>query len=176
MITDKEFLAAELAMGVSFDNPAFRALAAATAKQLAGLNVKTVLDYGAGTGVYADAYHQAGYEVKAFEIFPAHRDYMAEKVPHIEIIDQPITTDVLSFIETAEHMTDAELDKLFSTIYPEFILFSSTSQKTDFDESWGHINVKEQAEWDSYFSQKGYEKLKDLTAPTSWSKLYVKWL
>lgn len=176
MITDKEFLEAELSMGISYDNPQFRALAKATADQLAGLGAKTVLDFGAGTGVYADAYHQAGYEVKAFEIFQSHRDYMAEKVPHIQIVDEPITTDVLSFIETAEHMTDTELDILFSTISPEFILFSSTSQKTDYDESWGHINVKKQAEWDKYFSQKGYEKLKDLTVPTSWAKLYVKWL
>jgi len=175
MITDKEFLEAELSMGISIDNPAFRELAKATVDQVKDLDIKTVLDFGAGTGVYADAYYEADYDIKAFEIFQAHRDYMTEKVPHIQIIDEPVTTDLLSFIETAEHMTDKELLDLFKKIQPKYILFSSTSErKPGWDESWGHINIKEELDWHSFFNKLGYDLIKPMAYPTNWSKLYGK--
>ena len=174
MITDKEFLATELSMGIGFDSPGFVALANATAYQIKDIGV-SVLDYGAGTGVYADAYHRAGMNVFVYEIFEAHREYISQNAPHLNIIDMPINTDVLSFIETAEHMTDEELDYLFSKISPEYILFSSTSErKPGWDEKWGHINVKDQSEWDAYFMGKGYSIYKTLSVPTTWAKIYKK--
>lgn len=171
MITEKEFLETELKMGISFDNPAFIALANQTAEQIKGLGV-TVMDYGAGTGVYADAYNKAGFDVLIWEKFNSHKEYIKEKAPHIVIIDKPITTDIMSFIEVAEHMTDKELNALFKKIKPNYILFSSTSQKTDNDLEWGHINIKEQAEWDSYFKGIGYNIYKHLSIPTEWAKIY----
>jgi hypothetical protein len=99
---------------------------------------------------------------------------MKIRVPHIEILGKPITTDLLAFIETAEHMTDKELDALFKQIQPSYILFSSTSQRTENDEAWGHINIKEQSEWDAYFLNKGYQLIRPLAYPTNWSKLYGK--
>ena len=173
MMTDKEFLATELENGIGMHNPDFKELARLSVEQIKDLQIKTVLDYGSGTGVYADAYYLAGYDIKAFEIFKAHRDYMKENVPHIEILKNPISTDLLHFIETAEHMTDKELDSLFNIITPTYILFSSTSEKGHFDIPWGHINIKTQAEWDLFFELKGYSKVKDLLVPTTWTKLYT---
>ena len=175
LITEEEFLEYELKAGIGMHNDFFKDLARNTVAQIKDLNIKTVLDYGAGTGVYADAYYQAGYDIKAFEIFKSHQDYMKQNVPYVEIVYKPITTDLLNFIETAEHMTDKELDYLFINIESNYILFSSTSQRVPgFDESWGHINIKEQNEWDDYFKTKGYTKLKDLPQPTTWTKLYGK--
>ncbi len=173
MITEKEFLETELAMGISFDNPMFKSLAFNTAEQIKGLG-KSVLDYGAGTGVYADAFYQAGFDVSIYEKFESHREYISQKATHLKIIDKPITTDIMAFIEVAEHMTDKELNTLFKKIKPNYILFSSTSQRTDNDEAWGHINVKEQSEWDAYFKTKGYDIYKQLTIPTEWAKIYQK--
>ena len=158
-------------MGISFDNPSFRSLAFNTAQQMLGLG-KSVLDYGAGTGVYADAFFQAGFDVVIWEKFDAHKDYISQKAPHLKIIDKPITTDIMAFIEVAEHMTDKELNALFKKIKPNYILFSSTSEKTDNDEAWGHINVKQQEEWDQFFAEKGYHIHKRVTAPTHYSKIY----
>jgi 2-polyprenyl-3-methyl-5-hydroxy-6-metoxy-1,4-benzoquinol methylase len=173
MMTDKEFLATEIQNGIGMHNPGFKELARLSVELIKDLEIKTVLDFGAGTGVYSDAFHQAGYDIKAFEIFKAHKDYMKYYVPHIEIVKKPITTDLLFFMETAEHMTDKELDSLFAKIQPKYVFFSSTSEKTDNDIAWGHINIKTQAEWDLFFELKGYSKVRDLTHPTYWSKLYT---
>lgn len=171
MITEKEFLETELSMGISFDNPMFRSLAFNTAQQVLGLG-KSLLDYGAGTGVYADAFHQAGFDVVIWEKFDAHKEYIRQKAPHLKIIDKPITTDIMAFIEVAEHMTDKELNALFKKIKPNYILFSSTSEKTDNDKAWGHINIKQQEEWDQFFAEKAYHIHKRVTAPTHYSKIY----
>jgi len=72
-------------------------------------------------------------------------------------------------------MTNKELEYLLSKIEPNYIVNSSTSQRVPgFDEQWGHCNIKEQNEWDSFYKSKGYTKIKDLSFPTTWSKLYGK--
>lgn len=174
MISTSDFLKYELENGIGFHNPYFVNLAKATVNQIKGLPIKTVLDYGAGTGVYAQEYINEGYDVMAYEIFPEHKEYITDNAKKVKLIDKPITTDLLNFIETAEHMTDDELNVLFEDIKPSYILFSSTSMRVPgFDEEWGHINIKEQLEWDNLFKDYGYEKIKSLRYPTEWSKLYV---
>jgi hypothetical protein len=119
--------------------------------------------------------HRAGFDVSIYEIFEAHCEYIREKAPHLKIVKKPITTDVMAFIEVAEHMTDKELNALFKKIKPNYILFSSTSErKPGWDESWGHINIKEQPEWDAFFEGYGYKVEKQLSIPTPWAKLYSK--
>jgi len=173
MITDKEFLETELKMGISFDNPAFLDLAKHTAQQFKDLNIKSVLDFGAGTGVYSNAFYQEGYDVRVYEIWKAHKNYIREKAPHLKFCYKPFSTDLMAFIEVAEHMTDEELYSLFDKIKPNYILFSSTSLHTEWDASWGHINVKQQTEWNILFDKLGYNVLRQLNYPTNYSKLYV---
>lgn len=174
MINDKEFLAAELEMGIGFHNESFKNLAKATLNAVSDLNFTTVLDYGAGTGVYADAFQQAGFDVSAFELWDAHKEYIKANAPNVKLVNKPITTDLMLFIEVAEHMTDKEFNALFKVIKPNYILFSSTFEKTDWDAEWGHIRVLQPEEWDILFEKKGYVKIKNLNFPTSWSKLYQK--
>jgi predicted RNA methylase len=143
-----------------------------TVEQIKEYNIKTVLDYGSGTGVYAESYRLQGYDAYAYEIWYAHRKYIRENAPHLKIVEQPITTDLLHFIETAEHMTDEELNNLFAIINPTYILFSSTSQRTDWDAAWGHINIKTQDEWIRYFNDIGYSMIRELRLPTHYTKLF----
>ena len=125
------------------------------------------------SAVTADAFYQAGFDVVIWEKFDAHKEYISQNAPHLKIIDKPITTDIMAFIEVAEHMTDKELNALFKKIKPNYILFSSTSQRIpEWDESWGHISIKDQHEWDAIFAEKGYEIYKQLTIPTPWAKIY----
>lgn len=171
MITPEQFLKSEIEWGISATNEAFVELANQTVKQL-NIPFKSVLDFGAGTGVYAEAYRKAGYEVSAYEIWDAHKEYIKTNFPELTIIDKPITTDLMNFIEVAEHMTDKELNSLFKSIKPNYILFSSTSNKTSWDADWGHINVKEQSEWIEYFTKIGYTLIKELNYPTNYTKLW----
>jgi 2-polyprenyl-3-methyl-5-hydroxy-6-metoxy-1,4-benzoquinol methylase len=172
MITDKEFLESELGWGIGFHNPEFINLAKATCEQLKDYEFKTVMDYGAGTGVYSDAFHKSGYDVSVYEIWDAHLNYIKEHAPHLVTIYKPITTDLLLFIEVSEHMTDKELNKLFKQIQPKYILHSSTSETTDWDESWGHINIKSQEDWIRFFEKFSYKLEKQLSFPTPYTKLF----
>jgi 2-polyprenyl-3-methyl-5-hydroxy-6-metoxy-1,4-benzoquinol methylase len=172
MLTPEKFLEIELSLGISLDNEQFNELAKETINQLSDLKTKTILDYGAGIGAYSKAAIEKGYDVLSYEIWNEHKDYMKERIKGIKLIDKPITTDLMLFIETAEHMTDKELNALFKLIKPKYILFSSTSSKADNDEEWGHINLKSQEEWIKYFKDKGYEFVKDMSYPTQWTKLF----
>ena len=174
-ISNKEFLDAELKMGISADNPGFVALCNATANELLTFgDIKSVLDYGAGTGVYSNSLHNKGFDVKVFEVFDSHQAYIKEKYPHLQIIDKPVTTDCLLWIEVSEHMTDKEIDNLFKAINPKYIYHSSTSETTEHDVQWGHINIKTQDQWIELFRSKGYELIKETFVPTAWSKIYKK--
>ena len=172
MVSEDLFLKSELDAGIHHNNGAFVHLCHATANAVKGLGIQTVMDYGCGTGVYSYAFMNEGFNVVAWEKFKAHKDYIAEKLQQIKIIDEPVTTDLMLFIEVAEHMTDKELDKLFKKIQPKYILFSSTSERTAWDLAWGHINVKEQSEWVKLFESKGYSLVKETNVPTEWSKLF----
>ena len=173
MISPEEFLRTEIEMGISFDNADFVNLATFTAEQMKDYNITTVLDYGAGTGVYADAFHKLGFDVKCFEIWEAHQNYIKSKAPHLEVISKPVTTDLMLYIEVAEHMTDKEIKALFKKIKPKYILFSSTIEsKPEWDELWGHINIKSQNEWVDLFFDFGYKLIKDLSQPTPYTKLF----
>ena len=174
MITDKEFLETELKMGISFDNPSFVDLAKHTAGQFKDLPIKSVLDFGAGTGVYSDAFYKEGYDVRVYEIWNAHKKYIKEKAPHLKFCYKPFSTDLMAFIEVAEHMTDEELYALFDKIKPTYILFSSTSISIpEWDADWGHINIKQQPEWDAFYDKIGYSILRQVSYPTDYSKIYV---
>jgi hypothetical protein len=174
-ISNKDFLDAELSMGISADNLLFVALCDATANELTMYgDIKSVLDYGAGTGVYSNALHNKGFDVKVFELFDTHQAYIKKNYPHLQIIDKPVTTDCLFWIEVSEHMTDKEIDDLFNTINPKYIYHSSTHETTKLDLMWGHINIKTQNEWIELFKYKGYELIKEVTVPTEWSKIYKK--
>jgi 2-polyprenyl-3-methyl-5-hydroxy-6-metoxy-1,4-benzoquinol methylase len=172
MITPKEFLEKEIGWGISFDNADFLNLAKETASQLKDLPIKSIMDFGAGTGVYSAAFHIEGYDTFVYEIWNEHKEYIRTKAPHLNIIDKPITTDLMAIIEVAEHMTNKEILDLFKAVKPTYVLFSSTSEITDYDEQWGHINVKNQADWVLMFKRMGYELDRHLFYPTVYSKLF----
>lgn len=172
MVSEDIFLQAELDAGIHHNNPAFMNLCHACVNAVKDLPIKTVLDYGPGTGCYAEAFHRSGYNVQLWEKFQVHRDYINKHLPHLKIVDSVPTTDLLVFIEVAEHMTDGELDELLTKISPKYILFSSTSERTVWDMAWGHINIKEQTEWVELFKKYGYKLIGKPNVPTEWSKLF----
>lgn len=170
--TPAQFLDFELNNGINADNPVFVQLAEATAKAVTE-PVISVLDFGAGTGVYSAAFHRAGYDVYAYEIWEEHKSYIREKFPYVKFASKPFTTDLMLFIEVAEHMTEEQNRNLFKEIRPKYILFSSTPHKNPgFDEDWGHCTILQPEEWDKLFLELGYQLHRYLHIPTPWAKMY----
>lgn len=169
-ITEKEFLLQGIEWGISADNPAFVELARKTAEQI-DIPVKTVLDYGAGTGVYANEFKKLGYDVSCYEIWDAHRDYIKQHFD-LNIVSEPFNADLLVMIEVAEHMTNKEISDLFTSIKCPYLLFSGCNTTSDKDEYWGHINVKSTNDWHDMLKIFGYEILKKVDYPTDHTFIY----
>jgi len=124
--TPAQFLAYELEHGINADNPVFIQLAEATAKAIKE-PVISVLDFGAGTGVYSAAFHRAGYDVYAYEIWEEHKAYIREKFPYVKFASAPFTTDLMLFIEVAEHLTEDQFINLYKEIRPKYVFSSYKS-------------------------------------------------
>lgn len=182
-LSEEEFLRIELENGISPDNPEFVDLAERTIKATRELiEFTSVLDYGAGVGVYADAAQRAGCYVAAYDIYDSHVKFMKNRFPNLHVISheqwlenrayRPADLILTLFIEVAEHMTDAELDTFFSQVVSPYILFSSTPHTDPKDVEWGHINIKQKHEWIALFESKGYKLLCDAPLPTPWSMIF----
>jgi 2-polyprenyl-3-methyl-5-hydroxy-6-metoxy-1,4-benzoquinol methylase len=174
MLSEKEFIEFELKVGICYSNPNFRKLAEKTYEQIKDLPFETVIDYGCGTGAYSQVLNDNGRKVIAQDIMKAHRDYVKENHPDLKVVAKPVKADLMYFIEVAEHMTDDEIVKAIEKIDPAFIIFSSTSERTENDLAWGHVNIKPQSEWITFWEAMGYEMMKELKYPTAWSKLLRK--
>ena len=105
----------------------------------------------------------------AQDIFKTHRDYCRENYPDLKVIVKPKKADLMLFIEVAEHMTDEEIKIAIEAIQPSFILFSSTSNVTEYDQAWGHINIKDERAWVNFWSTLGYSVIEKPQTPTTWS-------
>jgi 2-polyprenyl-3-methyl-5-hydroxy-6-metoxy-1,4-benzoquinol methylase len=184
LITPKEFLQREILAGLVPSNPAFAKLATKTVEELlfsfalpgvfpeiTDVSELTVLDFGAGTGAYSQAFADAGFKVKALDIWKEHRNYMKEHCNGFTIVSKPQKAKLMLFIETAEHMTDEEITEAVLRVDPQAVLFSSTSDTTPNDLEWGHVNLKSQFEWLEFWKLLGYELGRDLKRPTKRSKL-----
>lgn len=174
-ITEEQFLKAELElMNLTMDNPAFVALAQEVCDYIAQYNPKSIIDFGCGTGVYSEVIRQDGWNIVAQDIFKSHRDYCRKNYPDLKIIASPKETEMMLFIEVAEHMEDEEIKLAIFKISPEFILFSSTPEVTENDERWGHINVKQESEWLEFWKGLGYVLIDTPQTPTKWALMLKK--
>jgi 2-polyprenyl-3-methyl-5-hydroxy-6-metoxy-1,4-benzoquinol methylase len=174
-ITEDDFLKAEIeSLNLTFANRQFVALAQEVSDYCKTLNPKTVLDYGCGTGVYAEVLRQNGFDITAQDIFKSHRDYCKANYPDLKVIQKPKQADLMLWIEVAEHMTDEEIAKALKAVNPNYILFSSTPETTDFDADWGHINIKQPKEWVDMFKAFGYKMIDEPKTPTQWALTFQK--
>jgi 2-polyprenyl-3-methyl-5-hydroxy-6-metoxy-1,4-benzoquinol methylase len=173
-LTEEEFLKIELEGGIGFHNPEFVADRDKDAQMMINYKDMKAIDYGCGTGVYAERFRKAGFDIVAQDVSKAHRDYIKNNCPDLKVIAEPIKKDLMLFIEVAEHMTDEEITKAIEAINPKIILFSSTSENTDHDEIWGHVNVKPQTEWIAFWESMGYKVIDEPKNPTKWTKLLEK--
>lgn len=174
-LTDKEFLEVELnELNLTMHNADFVALAKSVANYCKKFKPESVLDYGCGTGVYSEVLRQEGFNIIGQDIFKSHRDYCKENYPLLKVYLKPKEADLMLWIEVAEHMTDQEITKALEVVKPRIILFSSTPHKTEFDKTWGHINIKSDTQWVSMFRSFGYKLIEKPKTPTLWTLAFQK--
>jgi 2-polyprenyl-3-methyl-5-hydroxy-6-metoxy-1,4-benzoquinol methylase len=174
-LTENEFLQAEIKdFQLTIDNPDFVALAQEVAEYCKKFKPESILDFGCGTGVYSEIFRKEGFNIIGQDIFKSHRDYCKENYPLLKVYQKPRQADLMLWIEVAEHMTDQEISKALEVVLPRIILFSSTPNKTEFDEDWGHINIKTEKDWIAMFKELGYKLIEKPKTPTLWALTFQK--
>ena len=112
-----------------------------------------------------------------------HGEYVTRKITRndnttLQVFIKDFTTqkwktfDLVASIEVMEHIEDEKLKPFLKNIKCKYFHFSSTPDKTDFDEAWGHINIKSEEEWIALFNECGFTLDRKLNRPTSWSLLF----
>jgi len=177
---DKKCFDYEMANQIRLDNEGFVNMFRATANKVAELvEFKTFADVGGGVGTYSLAMKELDKQVKYYDLNKYHFDYarqhnVAHKYFQTDITETKIKADLVACIEVMEHITDDKLHTMLNNIDCNYFHFSSTPHLSDFDEEWGHINIKQEAEWIAFFELHNYELLTKIEVPTTWSLLFKK--
>jgi 2-polyprenyl-3-methyl-5-hydroxy-6-metoxy-1,4-benzoquinol methylase len=179
--TDQEFFDYEVEHGRTPDNPDYLALHAATADLIAKYKPRRVLEIGPGMGTILECLAKKGIYAAGIDSNRFHRDFFIKRNPALAdrygLLDHKFELHRFDFvvsIEVFEHMPDALIHEYMKPLKPRTFLFSSTPHKStpEFDEQWGHINLKQESEWIDLFSEYGYQLKKKLTMPTHWTLLF----
>jgi 2-polyprenyl-3-methyl-5-hydroxy-6-metoxy-1,4-benzoquinol methylase len=177
---DKKCFDYEMANQIRLDNEGFVNMFRATAKQIAELvEFKTFADIGGGVGTYSLAMKELNKHVTYYDLNRHHFDYaslhnVANTYIKCDITDIKIKADLVACIEVMEHITDDKLHRMLGNIECKYFHFSSTPNTTTWDAEWGHINIKQEAEWIALFKEHNYELLTQIEVPTTWSLLFKK--
>lgn len=170
----------EMANQIRLDNEGFVNMFRATANKVASLiEFKTFADIGGGVGTYSLAIKELNKHVSYYDLNKHHFNYaMLHNVANIykqcDITETKITADLVACIEVMEHITDDKLHRMLDNINCKYFHFSSTPHLTTWDAEWGHINVKQEAEWIALFNKHNFELLTKIEVPTTWSLLFKK--
>lgn len=170
----------EMANQIRLDNEGFVNMFRATANKVASLiEFKTFADIGGGVGTYSLAMKELNKHVSYYDLNKHHFNYaMLHDVANIykqcDITETKITADLVACIEVMEHITDDKLHRMLDNINCKYFHFSSTPHLTTWDAEWGHINVKQEAEWIALFNKHNFELLTKIEVPTTWSLLFKK--
>lgn len=174
--TDKEFFDHELSIGVTPENPDYYNLMDGVSNIIKNY-ARNVIEIGAGMGTLGECLIEKGCDYYGIEPNKYHRDFA--KTRGIELHDlnnYPSHCQLIVSIEVLEHLTDEQINEYLENIDAQYFYLSSTPHHTtkEFDEWWGHINIKSEEEWINFFSEYGYQIYQKLSVPTPWSLLFKK--
>lgn len=178
--SDEQCFRWELQNNISLENQGFINLYNSTARELSKLvEFESFADIGGGVGAYSLAMKNLNKQVYYYDLNKHHLYYaMSHNVAHYyhqtDITQNKIKHDLVACIEVMEHITDDKLNDLLTNVDCKYFHFSSTPHLTDFDEEWGHINIKQEHEWIALFEQHNYQLHTKMNLPTSWSLLFKK--
>ena len=128
---------------------------------------KRILDFGCGPGVMIDLMNDAGYDYYGFDTsMDAHKLYLNNfgKYPEKYLIDinkiKHSEWDLCLSFDVLEHMADEQVIDVFSKMgnFSELLLNISRQKGIP-----GHINIKNDNEWQQFFESIGYHIDKNQT-------------
>jgi SAM-dependent methyltransferase len=187
--TNEEFFEISREMGSTQENPAYRALFEALAQWIRGtLGVARVLEIGSGPGYLLNCLNDLGVDAQGVDGNPYSRAFFVCQHPRharryaldptFSNTYQPV--DALVSIEVFEHIPDDGLHNILKKVrdemHPKYFVFSSTpyaDPNEHWDLHWGHINIKQPAEWDRLFAEYGYNRTALRPPVTEWAALYA---
>jgi 2-polyprenyl-3-methyl-5-hydroxy-6-metoxy-1,4-benzoquinol methylase len=177
----------EHTLGINLDNDSYVNLFKQTAQEIVKITgAKTFLDCGGGMGAYTLAMLEQGLDCTYVDLNQHHVEYVGKRLKPIHdsqtllIYQNDFTActfkkfDVVASIEVMEHIPDAMLIPFLKNIKCDYFHFSSTPNWTDYDEEWGHINLKQEDEWIELFTKCGFTLHSKVGQPTPWSLIFTK--
>lgn len=174
--TEKEFFDHELSIGVTPENPEYFELMDRTANIIKNY-ARNVIEIGAGMGTLGECLEHKGIDYYGIEPNKYHRDFARSRgITLHDLGNYPTHTQLIVSIEVFEHLTDEQLTEYLTSIEAEYLYLSSTPYATtpEFDEFWGHINLKQVDEWVEFMAKFGYSFYKRVDIPTPWSLIFKK--
>lgn len=174
--TDKEFFDHEINNGITPENPDYYNLMDATANIIVNY-ARNIIEIGAGLGTLGECLIKKGNEYYGIEPNKFHRDFALSRGVELNgLKGYPNHCQMIVSIEVFEHLTDEQINEYLESIDAQYFYLSSTPHKTtkEFDEWWGHINIKSEVEWINFFAEYGFNVYQKLSIPTEWSLLFKK--
>lgn len=188
--TAEEFHSYALAYGHSQDDPGYQqGTRQAMEWIITTLRPKTSVEFGTGTGACLVELLKAGtmaygleYNPVSVQYFKDHHPMYENQVTLFDITKEAIEVDAVCdlgmCLEVFEHIDMPEewwesfildLSKKFRHFY-----FSSTPYKynDEFDEFWGHINLRRTTDWIDLFERNGWKFEQNPKKMTSWDVLF----
>jgi 2-polyprenyl-3-methyl-5-hydroxy-6-metoxy-1,4-benzoquinol methylase len=147
------------------------------------LGATSVFEIGSGLGFFLIGCNNIGLNATGSDINKLERDFAISKgvreeqyiLSSLDKVEVP-KTDVVYSTEVFEHVPDEMLHPLLAKIGQscKFFCFTSTPYPTtpEQDAKWGHINLKQKAEWIKMFEKHGLEFHSDNKVITDWGMLF----
>jgi len=189
LFSDREFFDISSEMGLNQRNADYRRLHESLATWIRNaLFPSSALEIGSGPGYLLYCLNRLGIDAtgvdgnlhsKAF--FDAcHPEYADRYVIDRYFEAHYARVDALVSIEAFEHIPDEGLgrilEKVRRDVRPRYFVFSSTPHhdpNPGWDLQWGHINIKQPAQWHLLFSEFGYRPVDVRPPVTEWATLYI---
>jgi SAM-dependent methyltransferase len=129
---------------------------------LLGNKIKSVVDFGCGTGVWLKKWQEKGAEkIQGFETGENQNELeiLNEKIVRVDLTQLPKNTgskyDLAMTLEVAEHLPEESAKGFVDSIcsYSDVVLFSAAIPGQG---GVGHINEKFPSYWNEYFKSNGF--------------------
>lgn len=188
--TDKQFFDWEIEHGLypGGSNKGFYEVHNKLAQFILSFNPDSSLDLGGGNSPLTKILQSNNIKAYLVEKNPysinLQRDYGTKDIFQYDfIITQIPRYDFITSIEVFEHIEDEKLLPFIGELSNscKYFIFSSTPYKDtpEFDEQWGHVNIKPTDEWIRIFTESGFELMKKETEhlqnnciPTTWTLMF----